>query len=384
MKKALLLSVFLLALSLALAGAAAAEPSTVTALGSAPVKEGESAAREAALNAALEQAVGQAAVALADPATLQKHLADLDQKILARARELVRSYRLEASTVSRDRVWVVVSVTLDQKALLEELTRAGLRVPATGLGRILPLVAEDNSPDRPPVFWWNSPQAAPAPPAAVAEVFKSLGVEIPRPPAGGWRLPPEAMQPVVGEEEAVNLGRQAGASLVLLGSIRTYPLATPQGQTPPPQAQLMVLDVASGQSVGLVEEPGPVFSGPPTPEAGRQVDQAVEKALRAALAQAAAARQSTATEGSEVLLTLEGVKSQAVLSRFTRELAGMDTVVKELTRESVGGGKAVFRVKLLTQPSRFADELMIRDYGDFLVNLVESNDQEIRFMVLPK
>ena len=268
MKKALCLIIALVLILPAITAPAAAEDSqlaTILVLGRHQAGDDEAAAREAAVAQALGQAVVQAAVAMVDPATIRSRLAELDQKVLAKASQFVTNYSLQAHAKSGDEVVVLVSVSVDKHSLDQALNQAGLRLPAARQTLTLVLVSEEAAPGRPAVYWWGGASGAPAAPAPVVEVLKSLGVRMVDPATLAGKVPAEARQPVLSEEQALELARLAGAGLVIMGRERTYPLVTPESESPPPVAQLMALEVASQKALSLVETEGPIFHLTPGP-----------------------------------------------------------------------------------------------------------------------
>ncbi len=357
---------------------------TLRVLGRAAAVGDEAARRDAAVADARRRAVARVVVSMVDPATLRKRLGELEAKVLARADQFVRSYTLEASYSGEKEALALVEVAVDRAALDRALAGAGLRLPALRRAPVLVLVSEEAAPGRPPVYWWSGSPGAPAAPPPVAEVLKSLGVRLIQPAVLAGRIPPEARQPVLNEKQALELGRLAGAGLVILGRVRTYPLVTPEGEEPPPVAQLMALDVAQGKAVALVEAVGPAFHLTPGPAAGPAVREAVQQAVRELLEQVARNAPEVAAGGGEVSLTLTGVRSLADLMRFEKVLASLTGLVGDLRRDSAGAGWARLRLKLNGSTGQLADRLLVQDFGDFLVNVVEVRPDALKLMLIPK
>jgi hypothetical protein len=333
---------------------------------------------------ALRQAVARLAVEMVDPATLRSRLADLEGEVLARAESFVANYSLEASSVARGKVVVLVSVSVDRAALDRALADQALRLPAARQELTLVLVSEEAAPGRPAVYWWSGNPGVPAMPAPVKKVLDSLGVPTVEPASLAGRIPAEARQPVLSEEQALELARMAEAGLVILGRVRTYPMVTPKGESPPPVAQLMALDADTGEALALVEAEGPTFHLTPGPGAQPAVEEAVVGGVRQLLEQVAAEAPTSQAAGSEVLVEVRGLRSLADLMRFQELLAGQGTLVAEVSRESVRAGQATLKVKLNGPPSRLADQLIVQDFGDFLVNVLEISPQKLKLMLIPK
>lgn len=357
----------------------------MVALGQAPTGANQVQARDQAVDRALQQAVGRLAAELVDPATLRTRLGILAAKILATAPQFVSSYDLTATVQNKDQTLVLVTAMVDKEALLKALDAAGLRLPAGGLPVTLVLVAEEAAPGRPASYWWSGAVKEPAIPAAIATVLQSLGVKTVDPATLVSQVPPEARQQVLSEEQALKLARLAGAGLVIMGRVRTYPVAAPQGSQAGPVAQLMAIDAAKASVITVVEEDGPTFEQTPGPEAGAQVVSAVEAAVRRLLEKVVATRRPVAgAEDQGVIIEVSGVRRLADLHRFEEVLGSLHAMVESLQRESVAPGVVTLRLKLKAPAATLADQLLLQEYGSFLVNVTQSTAELIKVVLIPK
>lgn len=342
-------------------------------------------ARTLAVNRALTQAVGQLAARLVDPATLRTRMNILAYQILSKARSFVTTYNLAGSVQHQGSTLVLVTVHVDKQALLTALDQAGLRLEAGSLPLTLVLIAEESAPGRPASFWWSGVDQAPAIPASISRVLDSLGVKTVDPATLAKQVPEEARRQVLNEDQALKLARLAGAGLVLMGRVRTFPLVTPQGSNPPPVAQLMALDAVKGVSLAVVEEDGPDYGETPGPEASAEVVKAVEAAVRSLLDKVVAGRGPSISqvEGS-VTMEVTGVKHLADLHRFEEVISSLHAYVRSMVRESVAPGLVTFRLKLKVPAATLADQLLLQEYGSFLVNVQESQPGVIKVVLIPK
>lgn len=377
-----------------LAAGAESAPASLLVLGRASAGANEAQAREAATADALRRAVGQVALEMLDPAILRTRLEALEREVLAKAARFVTTYSLQGSFRGNEGTLALVAVSVDRPALDMALSAAGLRqaapAPVAGLPTVLALVSEEVGPGRPPAFWWGTAVSQEALPRPLLRALAQAGLKLADTHALAGKLTPELRQAVLTEEQTLELARACGAGLVLLGRLRTYPLVSGPGQETPPLAQLEALEVAGGQVLATEEAEGPVFAATPPPEAAAQVGQAAEEAVQRLLKQANAGLKPVATaapavEDTVVLVELARLRSLAELNRFEQVLRGLTGLVSQVQRESVGGGgRASLRVKIKAPAARLADELMVQSYGDFMINVVESNPQKIKLAVVPK
>ncbi len=381
MKKAFVLMLSL-AWLLSAAGAQAAE--NLLVIGRAPMAGSEAAAKQKAVADALARAVAQQATDLVDPATLRKDLEVLDKQVLSDARKFITHYSLLASTQSGASYLALVSVTVDDKALSRALIRAALKMPTAHVGAVLVMVSEEAAPGRPPVYWWSGLPGAPPAPAPMVKVLKALGIKMIDPKPLKAILTPHLRHPVLNEAHALEIARQAGAKLVIVGSVRTFPLVTPEHVYPSPLVQLLALDTVTSRQIALVEADGPVYHTTPPREARQVVLATVESAVRDLMAQIAASDSAAMPTENEILLTVTGVRSLAQLYRFERVLTSLAENVTRMTRVSVGPGRAMLKLAISGSASALADKLLVQNYGDFLVNVVEASPTRMDVVLIPK
>ena len=371
---------------LLLAGAAYAGQSSVSnleLLGLAAGDEKDAKAREAAVADALKRAVAREGVAMVDKGTLAANLPKFEKDILANARRFVAAFSPQAVSAKDGKVVALVSVSVDIASLDKALVAAGLRLSQKPLAETLVLISEEASPGRPPVYWWSGSAGTSTAPGPVKDVLESLGVKMVDPARLAGKVPPEAREPVLTEEQALDLARKCGAGLVILGRVRTYPVVTPEGD-PPPLAQIEALEVAQGRVLAMEEEPGPVYRSTPGPEASAKVNQAIEKMMRNIMEQVAGQASRAPAFKGDLALTVSGINSLSGLHRFQRELESLSVLVAGVVRDSVGPGWARFKVKLKVPPAQLADQLILLDFGDFLANVTETGPDTMKVALIPK
>lgn len=380
MKRAL---VFLLAI-LILVPSAAKCADMVNCLGRAALGDNENKARQEAVADALRQAVALEAIKLLDPATLRTSLATLDEKIIAKADQFISSYTIETVTNIDKQVLALVSAGLDKAALEKALALSGLRVPVGHLGAFMLLVAEDAAPGRPLVYWWSGFGQPDGGPAVMAKVLKSMGVKITEPGPLRQNLPPELMQQSLTPDQALELARLAGSDIVVLGRVRDYPMVSEKDVAPPMLAELTAYEAGTGRALAQVQTQGPLFNEPPGLEGAQQVQAALEEAVRNLVAQVAASRPIKAAENGQLEMEVSGVRSMVQLIKFEQVVGSLTSMVQSIERNKVGGGKAGYALKITVSPSRLADELLVQNFGDFLVNITEVEAGKMKLSLLPR
>lgn len=374
----------LLMVALLLCAALPAGAETFLVLGRAPLDGNEAQAKDKAVADALVRAVAQAAAANLDPVTLRSNLATLDQKVLKDAKRFITNYSMVASAPSGQEFLALVSVSIDDRSLTKSLIQAALKLPTSHLGTIMVMVSEETAPGRPPVYWWSGLPGAPDAPAPVAKVIKKMGIRIINPAVVKPLLTPDMQHPVLSESQALEFARQVGAQVVIIGTVRTYPLVTPKHVLPPPLVQLLALETNEGQVVAMEETDSPVFHTTPTPEDAGEVVDIVESSVRRLMANLAARMAEVGPTTKDLTLKVSGVRSLGQLMRLETVLGSLKDLVDKVQRVSAGAGQAEFKLTLKGSPAQLADQLMVQDYGDFLVNVVESDAKGLQVVIIPR
>ena len=89
-------------------------------------------------------------------------------------------------------------------------------------------------------------------------------------------------------------------------------------------------------------------------------------------------------ENDQLALEVSGVRSLAQLIKFEEVVGSLTGMVQSIVRNKVGGGKAGYALKISVSPSRLADELLVQNFGDFLVNVVEVEPGQMKLVLLPR
>ncbi len=365
-------------------GAAWCETRTLLVVGRAPTGENQALARQQALTDALHNAVAQAAVSLLEPATLRGQLNTLSEQVLAKAKSFVVTYSQQGEVHQGGVTRVLASVSVDLTALERVLAATGLKLPTLNVGPVLVLVSEETAPGRPPVFWWSGAPGLPGSPPLVSSVLAAVGVKVSDPQPLRQKLTPQMRKRVLSEAEALELGRQAQAALVIMGRIRSYPLVTQGKRRPQPVAQLIALDVRSQKTLATAEELGPVYRQIPPRAAGEKVAAAVQSAVRRLLGKVAAALPGVRVASREITLTVRGISSLAQLFRFEEILASLRPLVSSVQRISATAGSATLRLRLAGSPAKLADLITVKEYPGFLVNVVGFQEGAMTVVLVPK
>ncbi|MBU4605557.1 MAG: hypothetical protein KKH66_11685, partial [Proteobacteria bacterium] len=86
----------------------------------------------------------------------------------------------------------------------------------------------------------------------------------------------------------------------------------------------------------------------------------------------------------DLSLKVSGVRSLSQLMRLETVLGSLKDLVDKVQRVSAGAGQAEFKLTLKGSPAQLADQLMVQDYGDFLVNVVESDAKGLQVVIIPR
>jgi hypothetical protein len=180
-----------------------------------------SGARQAAVSAALEQALVNAVAQVVSPQVFAANLAFLYDRILPSAQEYVVLFKVLGEATHKNRYLVGVESRINLAMLEQTLTDAGIINVDTGRPAVLLLIAEQTPGDVLPRYWWgnNPAQYQSHAEMRIAQIleqnrFKMVGMgqERPVPASYDVRFPS-----IYDKASAMDLAERLNADLVVIG-----------------------------------------------------------------------------------------------------------------------------------------------------------------------
>ena len=347
-------------------------------MGQSRISGSISAARNAAVTDALRQAVRQGVGSMLPVSSLQENLDKLGMVVAVPPRGFVKEYRVLATATEGKHYRVIVSVSPDYEKISEQLTALGISGVDVPLPRILFLVSEQQLSDGEPVKWWDLPMDVPTPLLSgerlLEEDFRKTGFSV---------VPHDGVLPMAAFDlgkkearlsEAVRVGREYGAEVVITGAISTKPAANTMGESLRSfkgEATLSAVSVATGEelvalsefSVDLGEDPG---EGSRMAFANATASAAT--ALSKRLKEEWRKRLLATKEDREIRIRIHGERFLTRFVQFRKILSGVEGVSRMQRREMSTTGMDV-ALRYTGTPEQLATEILKHSYKGYGVTL---------------
>jgi len=388
MRSALLLIPMLLLAS----PAPAQESKTVTAEGVAVITGGNvDIARDAAIQDAQTRAVEQAIGTLIDSQTQVENYQVISDKILSQIKGYIKRYNIvnEAREENLLRVTITAEVSLGQ--LNDDLSAIGILMGQMHKPRTMTLVAEQNIGQEWVAWWWGGIHGQQADMGVIdntlMDKFTEKGFEMIDHQAAAQELKVTPAYNVqdLSVQQAKTLGSQVHAEVVITGKGLAKLYGNVGGGLKSVQADLTLRAVRI--------DTGQVLATATTHAAAVHINEitAGNEALRKAAAEAAdqltgriLAQYSREAGGTRSInITVNGL-SKTQFVRFKDVLKSQVRGIKDLHERSFQNGIAKISVDSKSSAQNLSDELSLKDFGSFSVEVTGSTANSLELRVLPK
>ncbi len=359
---------------------------TLQAIGSSRVRSQDmQATREEAVAAGLVNAIGQVLIDIIPQEVVGSRFALLTQVVLAQTDRYVRNYRVLTEATQGNIYHVLLEASVSVPQIKTSLKQAGLVIEKSSAPRILWCIAEKHILEPTERYWWSGQ----SPPEAIS----TAGILAQEAAVQGFRsVEPQQSQMSMGYAaeltvpEAVALAGQSGADVVVVG--RAVAEAAPNTMTGSLQAfrgkiEISGYRVDTGERVAHVEQVA--LNGGDDPQAaGREVLVKVAGAAAGPLFQQLRnARVGVGGKG-RVELAVEGTRGNiADLVRFRNVLAALPGVENVQLKEMMQD-RTLISVDYPGDARALADALMLQNYDNFGISILEIGTGGIRLQLQPR
>jgi hypothetical protein len=385
----------LLSLLLLVSPVSAQESKTVTSEGVAVVQGSNmDIARDAAISDAQQKAVEQAIGILIDSQTQVENYQLISDNILSQTKGYIKRYNVvrEVKEDNLLRVGITAEVALGK--LGDDLSAIGILMGQVHKPRTMILVAEQNIGQEWHAWWWNGPGAVHAQETDMAitdntlmDKFVEKGFEMIDHQAASQDIKVTQAYKVqdLSVQQARTLGNQANAEVVITGKGLAKLYGNVGGGLKSVQADLSLRAVRT--------DTGQVLATATTHAAAVHISEitAGNDALKKAATEAAEqlttkilAQYSKEVGGTRsVNITVNGLnKTQFV--KFKDVLRNQVRGIKGLNERSFQNGVAKMSVDSKSSAQIISDELSLKDFGTFSVEVVSSTANQLELRVVPK
>jgi hypothetical protein len=376
--KAGLISLVALALSLPAARAAQDQRfATVYAVGSSSVQGAEApAGRDEAVANSLVVAVTQVLTEMMPPESLAGNFQQISASILSHTDQFVSDYQMLTETTQANTHHVLVKATVSVLRLKDALKQAGIFFGPRQYPRLLLCIGEKQLGEAGLRYWWSGQAYAQTGAAAeaIAQIAREKGFDLitPRVDPSAAALPSE-----LSPAEAVSLGQQQGAEVVLVGQAVAE-------ATSGAVVAIRAYSVKNGQEIGQAQQ-AEVITGEDAYSGGRQ---AIEKAARSAGAELtdriATAWFSKGMGKSKIEIQVEGISGHIAAFVKLRGAMGTMSGVEDIQRKEMQADTAVLLVEYQGSARALADALKRQSFDTFNLQIGNPEGNMIHLQIVPR
>ena len=392
MLRASKITILVLALLVVAPVAWSQETKTVTAEGVAAIQGGaQDMARDAALEDAQKRAVEQAIGILIDSQTQVENYQLISDKILSQTKGYITRYNIAGETVEGNLLRVRINAEVSLGKLTDDLSGIGILLGQMHKPRTMIMIAEQNI-GHDWYAWWREGYPGQQTDIGVVEnifidVFTQKGFEFIDHDAAEKNIKVTAAYKTqdLTPDQARTLGNQADADVVIVGKAVAKLYGDVGGGMKSVQAdlsarairtdtgQVLASATTHGAAVHITDETAGMEALKKAAKAA--ADQMVDKIL------AVYSREVGGTKS--VNITVIGLnKTQFV--KFKDVLRNQVRSIKDLHERSFSGNTAKISVDCKGSAQSLSDELLLRDFGTFAVEVVGSTANSLELRVSPK
>jgi len=382
--------VFLFVVAMALP-AFAQESKTVTAEGVAAIQgNARDIARDAALEDAQKRAVEQAIGILIDSQTQVENYQLISDKILSQTKGYIKRYNVTSETVDSGLLRVRINAEVALGRLTDDLSGIGILLGRMHKPRTMVMVAEQNI-GREIYAWWLGTHGEQTDISVVENAFMDKFTEkgfefIDHQIAvkkitvtGAYRVQDLSVT------QAKTLAAQADAEVVIIGKAIAKFYGDIGGGMKSVQADLTAraVRIDTGQVIATTTTHAAavhiseITAG--TEALKKAANQAAEEMLGKILA--VYAKETGGTRS--VNITITGL-NKTQFAKFKDVLLNQMRGIKDLHERSFNGTTAKISVDSKNSAQTLSDELLLRDFGGFSVEVVSSTANSLELKVAPK
>jgi hypothetical protein len=381
---ALLISIWALA-------AGAQESRTVTAEGVASVQAGaKDLARDAALEDAQKRAVEQAIGILIDSQTQVENYQLISDKILSQTKGYIKRYNVAGEVEEGGLLRVRINAEVSLGKLTDDLSGIGILLGQMHKPRTMIMIAEQNIGHEWYAWWWGihgEQTDMGVVENTIMDAFTQKGFEFIDHAVAAREIKVTSAYRIqdLTSEQARTLGSQADAEVVIIGKALAKLYGDIGGGMHSVQADLSAraVRIDTGQVIATATtHAAAVHITPET--AGIEALKKASQAAADQMIEKILAVYSKETGGARsVNITVNGLtKTQFV--KFKDALRNQVRGIKDLHERSFNGTTAKLSVDSKGGAQALSDELLLRDFGAFGVEVTSSTANSLELKVTPK
>ena len=382
--------IFLLCTMISAGSAIAQETKSVVAEGVAAIQDNaRDIARDAAIEDAQKRAVEQAIGILIDSQTQVENYQLISDNILSQTKGYIKRYNVASETVDSGLLRVRINAEVALGKLTEDLTGIGILLGRMHMPRTMIMIAEQNIGHDWNAWWWGHSEQTDM---GVVEnefidVFTQKGFEFIDHATAAKDIKVTAAYKIqdLTAAQARTLGNQADAEIVIVGKALSKLYGEVGGGMKSVQADLSVKAVRTdtGQIIAAVTTHGAGVHITPETAGITAMRKAASEAAEELMGKILVVYAKETGGTRPVNITVTGLnKTQFV--KFKDVLRNQVRGIKNLHERGFNGTTARISVDSKNSAQILCDELVLKDFGTFSVEIVSSTPNALELKVTPR
>jgi len=362
---------------------------TVKVMGTGKIDQNNSAkARQEAIAASLVSAVGQVAVGVFPLESLIRNFQAFNEMIYSNPHKFIQDYKVLAEFASTNNYRVMVEATVSIRTLKKFMSSAGIFLKQKPLPQILVLISDQNPEDPEPKYWWGHKKYLSESFSinALVNTIKTKGFPIidKHIITQHTRMDPIYDKPDLNDIEAINLGLNSQAGVVIVGksvasispnmigeNIRSF-----KGVV---SAKAIRTD--TGAEIASTMQTAITANTDETAGVRDALSRAGSMAGEDLVSQIVAAWQQREAPSNILEIIIEGAGNIANFEKFRRILSNISGV-KNFRIKELKPDEAVTIVDFQGTAKELADDLMLKTSGLIGINIFEVSQHRLRIELI--
>jgi hypothetical protein len=345
-------------------------------------------ARSNAIADALQGAAEKAVGLVLPTASVVEDFQLLSDQVYNQTEAFISDYKVLTESKSGKYYRVLVRATVSLRAIQDRLQSTGVLMTDKELPTLLFFLSEQYVGQSSPTYWWG--QAAPGSDLSVveealSEYMGNKGFPIAKHPeiSPDDHLSPEYRRPEISKEAAMDIGKQIGAHVVIIGAgVARHRGNVSDMNTRSIQARVSARAVRTdnGRVVASSEETRGVVSGDDGKEALTLSASAVAQDLTR---QITSKWREDPQQAISVELVVKGIREYADFIRFRKHLKTDIRGVKNVHLRSITTNEAKMDVEFTGNAKTLADDLMLQPFEALSVSIIEVSEEGVLLELIP-
>jgi hypothetical protein len=369
-----------------------AETKTLDVIGTGTIyRDNVASARDGAVQDALRGVVERGVEMVISPDSVVKDFQLLSDRVYGRTQSFVQDYRVLTESKSGRHYRVLVRATVSLRAIQDSLQTIGVIKTYKEMPSVALFLCEQSVGSLSPKCWWNTGSTGKGM-SVTEDVFtrymheKGVVTLSRKAVSSNTPLNSEYRTPELTDVAAATLGQKIGADFAIVGQgVAHYGGNIRDGTMKSIEATVSARVIETGTATVIASSQATGAAVHMDEQAGGTealILSASETAQDITREMMARWREET-KQAVLVELAVKGIQEYADFVRFRRQLKSEVPGVKNVYLRSIKAGEATMDVDIVGSARGLADELMVRRFGNFAVNIFEVSDASVKLELIP-